>query len=91
MLLHCLNVLMEAFAKLAEFALLHIKLTVIVCGTIFITILIIIIVGENRPTYSRWYRMARSLNTLANTMYLILILIAILEIVVITLKIKHFF
>ena len=70
---------MSLFIKLLDYALMHIKFTMLVGGALILLIAMIYIVSEHVPVYSIWRKSAVFLDELANFLLITLGVIAFLE------------
>lgn len=70
---------MSLFIKLLDYALMHIKITMLVGGVLIFIISMIYIVSEHVPVYSIWRKIATFLDELANFLLVTLVVIAFFE------------
>lgn len=70
---------MSLFIKLLDYALMHIKITMLVGGVLIFIISMIYIISEHVPVYSIWRKIATFLDELANFLLVTLVVIAFFE------------
>ncbi|WP_288646370.1 hypothetical protein [uncultured Lactobacillus sp.] len=70
---------MSLLIKLLDYALMHIKITMLVGGALIFLVSMIYIVSEHVPAYSIWRKIATFLDELANFLLVTLVVIAFFE------------